>query len=260
MTFSRLQSLSIFTSRISPLLLASGLEAPALCTVDLACDGTDGWTTEQREGLGLEAQRYVEAFGTQLTDVSFYQCIPDDSMLLAVLGQLGHVEQLSVTDVPTVLTCDIFARLTPGGAGGPEDDTQGRRLLCPNVWSLNLEVVGKLAESVEQRTVSALALMERRIAHGIKQLKIGAGCWTIVRPKGERCRNTEWEEQALSKEEREMFDEMDANKKVFDRYVIQSGLLGMGVQRSESPLTDMVGWAVRSLWEVEHTIVYPAHL
>jgi len=68
-----------------------------------------------------------------------------------------------VTDIPTVLTCDIFARLTPGVEGGLEDGVKGRRILCPNLWSLDVYIVGRVVENVEQRTTSALALMEGRI-------------------------------------------------------------------------------------------------
>ena len=63
---AQLRSLYVYTTPRSPILLASGLDAPALHDLTLICINQRDWTAEQEQVLGLEAGRYVAAFGSQL--------------------------------------------------------------------------------------------------------------------------------------------------------------------------------------------------
>ena len=252
--FGQLRLLWFNTTRASPLLLASGLEAPVLSDLTLMGSDRSGWTTEQKEGLGLEARRYVEAFGVQLTRVALHECVPDDSGLLKILDGLVHVEDLTISENAEVLTCGIFALLTLGGEQRWEDGTQDRKVLCPNLQKLGLNVVEGVPDNVEQRTASALALLEGRARHGI-HLWITADCWTIMRLKGLDCRDAEREAHLLSGEEREMFDEMDASKTVLDQYVGGSRLEGIEVRKRERYPDPRLRYD--PVWrKVEHSLVY----
>ena len=258
---SQLQSLYVNTLEVAPLLLASHLEAPALFNLTLmSSDGSD-WAEEQEEEspLALEAQRYVARFGMQLTRVEVHYWVLEESAMLGILGGLVNVEELTVSAIADALTCHVLARLTPGVVECSKCGPHGGEELCTKLRFLDLTIMKGESRDVEERTRSALALIEGRATRGIQLVRITDDGWDIVRPKGQDSRNAEWEERFLSKVERESFDQMDENKKWLDRCIGGSRLLGISVEKRKSGREALVRHGT-VLLGLEHTLVYRSPL
>ena len=174
-----LTSLSIsfvVISHFSELLLP---QAPALQTLCLSSKSRRRVEENLLPSTQATILRIINSCTSSLINLKLHRCVFRDTDLICILQLLPTLKCLDIDSESSVLTLNVFERLTPA-PDRMHGATPASAVLCPNLVSLNLRMTGDSLSAADQRIDLTFSLVISRIARGIGSLRIVSDAWSTI--------------------------------------------------------------------------------